>query len=321
MTEEWRPSADFDVLHLRARMLARIRAFFAAADVLEVDTPALSQAATTDPNIASFSTVFHGPDGGVRYLHTSPELPMKRLLAAGSGPIYQICKVFRDGEAGRRHNPEFTMLEWYRPGWNHHALMEEVEGLIRAALGPECDLPGAEYLSYREAFLDIVGVDPLSAEARELRTLAIDLGIEPPQQMQSVDAWLDLLMTHHVESRLPRFVFLYDYPASQAALARIRRGQTPVAERFEVYLDGVELANGFHELVDAVEQRARFATDNARRQLLGLPEMPVDRRFLTALEAGMPTSAGVAIGMDRLLMFATGSTDIRKVLSFPEGCN
>ncbi|MCB1734927.1 MAG: EF-P lysine aminoacylase GenX [Gammaproteobacteria bacterium] len=319
MSDDWRPRADLSVLHLRARMLARIRAFFAAANVLEVDTPTLSVAATTDPNIASFITSFHGPEGGARYLHTSPELPMKRLLAAGSGPIYQICKVFRDGEAGRRHNPEFTLLEWYRPGWDHHALMEEVEGLVRAAVGPDRDLPGAQYLSYREAFLDAVGVDPLSADARELRAIAVGLGIEPPREMQSVDGWLDLLMTHHVEAALPPFAFLYDYPASQAALARVRREDYPVAERFELYLDGVEIANGFHELVDAREQRARFRADNAHRRTSGLPEMPVDERFLAALEAGMPPSAGVAIGIDRLLLSAIAEDDIRRVVCFPNG--
>lgn len=309
------------MLKLRARMLDRIRAFFAVAGVLEVDTPALSAAATTDPNIASFATCFNGPGGGPRYLHTSPELPMKRLLAAGSGPIYQLCKVFRDGEAGRRHNPEFTMLEWYRPGWNHLALMEEVEGLLRAALGAERELPAAEYLSYREVFLDIVGVDPLSADARELRRVALDLGIDPPSAMQSRDAWLDLLMSHHVEPRLPRFTFIYDYPASQAALARVRDDEFPVAERFEVYLDGVELANGFHELVDAGEQRARFEQDNGKRVGMGLPEMPVDERFLAALSAGMPASAGVALGIERLLMYAAAVNDIRAVIAFPEPIN
>lgn len=238
---------------------------------------------------------------------------MKRLLAAGSGPIFQICKVFRNGEAGRLHNPEFTMLEWYRPGLDHYALMAEVDELLQRVLGTE----GAEYLSYTQAFLRYLGVDPLSAARAELMACARCCSIEPPAGL-SRDALLDLLLSHLVQPNLgeQRPLFLYDYPASQAALARSRG---PVAERFELFLHGIELANGFHELSDAAEQRRRFEEELDRRREIGLPAVPPDERLLAALEAGLPDCAGVALGLDRLLMIACNARALDEVLAFPIG--
>jgi len=318
--DDWRPSASADTLVIRARLLQRIRAFFQAREVLEVDTPLLSRAAVTDPHIETF--VVQEPQQGVpRYLHTSPEFAMKRLLAAGSGSIYQVCKVFRQGEAGRHHNPEFSMLEWYRLGFDHHQLMDEVESLLRELLDGYRTLAAGQRLSYRAAFQQYVGLDPLSASVAELQAAVKQHGIEVIGLDEThKDPWLDLLMTHVVEPALPPDgpVFIYDYPASQAALARIRQSEPPVAERFELYLDGMELANGFHELTDAQEQRQRFAADLAARKASGLPGVPADERFLAALEAGLPPCAGVALGIDRLVMLAAGVKSISEVLTFDD---
>lgn len=339
---DWRPAATLEVLKLRARMLARIRAFFARRGVLEVETPCLSHAATTDPHLASLAVRYTGPGhppGTTLYLHTSPEFAMKRLLAAGSGPIYQICHVFRDGERGRLHNPEFTLLEWYRVDCDHHALMEEVASLVtevlaetRAPAGQPAhtrqeamaaavtDLP-IEKLSYREAFERYTGLDPHTADAATFARAARAQGLETPRGLagDDLDGWRDLLLTHLVEPQLGRgrLTFLYDYPASQAAFARVRPGNPPLAERFELYLDGIELANGFHELNDPVEQRRRFAHDLATRRARGLPEVPADERLLDALAHGLPECSGVALGVDRLVLCATGARALDEVLGFP----
>ncbi|NOZ37723.1 MAG: EF-P lysine aminoacylase GenX, partial [Gammaproteobacteria bacterium] len=295
---DWQPSASLDILRLRARLLAQTRAFFHARDVWEVETPLLSQAATPDPHIGSFTV-----SSSTRYLHSSPEFPMKRLLAAGSGSIYQICKVFREAEAGRRHNPEFTLLEWYRIGFDLRALMGEVDVLVRELLGDEEDseclaLKDTQYFSYAQAMQRFAGLEPLNADITVLQNCAQHHGLDVPALGDERDAWLDLLMSHVVEPALPRDcpVFIYDYPASQAALAQIR-GQ--VAERFELYLNGMELANGFHELANATEQRQRFEAENQRRLQMGQPVMPLDTHFLTALEQGLPDCSGVALGFDR----------------------
>lgn len=316
--ETWRPSAPHEVLRARARMLGRIRGFFADAGVTEVETPVVSRAATTDPVLQSLRTGWLG--AGARpqtlYLHTSPELPMKRLLAAGSGPIYQTCKVFRDGERGRLHHPEFSILEWYRPGVGYRELMAEVADLVRHAL----DRPGlvVEFLSYRELFLTYVGLDPLRANMRALQRAAEDVPAVEDLSLKP-DGWLDLLLSHFIEPELGRdcMTFIYDYPPSQAALARIRADTDPVAERFELYLEGIELANGFQELTDAAEQRRRFTADLKERGAARLDRLPIDEEFLAALEAGMPETSGVALGLDRLLMIATGSCHIDEVLAFP----
>lgn len=320
----WRPSADLSVLRLRAELLAQIRAFFAARGVLEVETPALSAVAITDPHLASFKTCYSGPGsqhGRPLYLHTSPEFAMKRLLAAGSGCIYQIARVFRDGEAGSRHNPEFTLLEWYRVGFDHHRLMDEVAELVGILLAGRLALAEPERLSYRQIFQHHLNLDPHRvtvadlAACAETRNISIPTGMPPDDP----DPWLDLLLTHCVEPRLGsgRLTFVHDYPASQAALARLRPDDPPVGERFELYINGIELANGFHELGDAVEQRHRFAQENAARRAVGLPIMPVDEHLLAALEFGLPDCAGVALGFDRLVMLATRKTSLAEVLAFP----
>jgi lysyl-tRNA synthetase class 2 len=248
--------------------MASLRRFFAERGVLEVETPALSAAAVTDLHLHSVACRLDADDRPL-YLQTSPEYAMKRLLAAGSGAIYQICKVFRDGERGRRHNPEFTMLEWYRPGWDHHRLMDEVDDLLQAILGVQ---PG-ERVSFGDAFRRHAGVDPHAASDGELRSRVAALGVAGLAELDRDDL-LNLLLSHVVEPHLGcgRPSFLFDYPASQAALARVRPGDPPVAERFEVFIDGLELANGFHELADPGEQRLRFEAALAERRR-GLPEV------------------------------------------------
>ncbi len=302
-------------------MLARIREFFAARGVLEVETPVLSGAATTDPNLHSLECRYHSPNPRRLYLHTSPEFAMKRLLVAGSGSIYQLAKVFRDNEAGRWHNPEFTLLEWYRVGVDHHTLMDEVAALVHSVLADRAPSGPVQKLSYREAFEQSLGIDPHSAPVAALADRAREHGLSIPAGMpdDNPDAWRDLLLTHAVEPRLGRgqLTFIYDYPASQAALARIRPGSPPLAERFELYIEGVEIANGFHELADAVEQRARFERDNARRRERGEPALPMDERLLAALETGLPDCSGVALGFDRLVMFAADARSIGEVIAFP----
>ncbi|MCP3867943.1 MAG: EF-P lysine aminoacylase GenX [Gammaproteobacteria bacterium] len=316
----WQPSALLDTLKTRSRLLQEIRHYFHSAGVMEVDTPACSAAASTDPAIESLVTCYTGPgapSGRPLYLHTSPEFPMKRLLAAGVGPIYQICKVFRDGESGRHHNPEFTLLEWYRPGFDHHQLMREVETLLLSVLPGPCPV---RYISYGELFERQLNLDPHLSTADQLRGVAIDHGIPGASSLELPrrDAWLDLLMSHCIEPAMGEgLLFVYEYPESQASLARIRPGTPPVAERFELYLDGTELANGFHELGDHQEQRRRFQADQRCRADERRTMPPMDDLLLQALEAGLPDCAGVALGIDRLMMCVTGSKHIDEVLAFP----
>lgn len=317
----WRPVATREVLRARAELLERLRGFFGRHGVMEVETPVCSARGNTDPAIDSFSTRYTGPGhptGEPLFLHTSPEFPMKRLLAAGTGPIYQICKVFRDGERGRLHNPEFTLLEWYRPGFDHHALMDEVGRLVRWALERD-DLP-MDKVAYGELFERHLALNPHGCSAAAARRRAIEFGLPGAESLDlGRDGWLDLLMTHFIERRFEhgRLTFVYDYPASQAALARIRGGAPPVAERFELYMGPMELANGFHELTDAGEQRRRFEEEQRRRRELGLASVPLDERLLEALASGMPDCAGVALGVDRLLMRRVGADHIDEVMAFP----
>jgi lysyl-tRNA synthetase class 2 len=290
--------------------------------VLEVETPALSPAAATDPHLHSLTTHYTGPGRpATLYLHTSPEFPMKRLLAAGSGSIYQVCKVFRDGEAGRRHNPEFTLLEWYRVDFDHHQLMDEVAALVTEILAPAQPLATMEKISYRDAFRRHAGIDPFTAAASALAACARDHGIQLAESFAhgDLDGWRDLLLTHVIEPKLGRgrLSFLYDYPASQAALARVRPGDPPLASRFELYVEGIELANGFHELGEAAEQAARFARDNETRRVAGLAPMPPDQHLLAGLAHGLPDCAGVALGLDRLIMLAAERNTIGEVIAFP----
>lgn len=306
-------------LQLRAGLNALVRAFFAERGVLEVETPMLSAAGNTDPNIESFSTLFSGHvDAGARerWLRTSPEYPLKRLLAAGVGDCYELGRVFRNGEAGGRHNPEFTMLEWYRVGWDHRHLMEETITLVQAALGMVGRRAEVVVESYRQLFLDELGLDPIHASIDELRAPLADYGIGPEGLRR--DDWLDLLITHKLQPAFPRdrITVIHDYPASQCALARIRPGDPPMAERFELYLGRYELANGYHELNDGAEQRRRFERDNTVRCERGLREIPLDEHLLAVLDA-MPDCAGVAMGMERLLMCLAGTDAIAEVLAFP----
>lgn len=311
---QWRPTASLATLEVRAKMLRAARDYFLATRALEVETPILSSAGVTDVHLASVAArAMNQPV----YLHTSPEYAMKRLLTAGAGDIWQICKVFRDNESGRWHNPEFTMIEWYRIGIDHHALMSDIERLISAMLPPAKQFDRAERLSYADAVLLHAGVDALYDPPAVLVARLQSAGIDVPSDLhRDRDACLDLIMSTLVGPNLgrERLTFVYDYPASQAALARVRG---PVASRFEAYLAGIELANGFHELADAKEQRARFAHDAAMRTARHLPPMQIDERFLDALEHGLPECAGVALGFDRLVMCAIDAKHLTEVLAFP----
>ena len=303
----------------RAQLYALIRAFFAERSVLEVETPILSAAGNTDPNIESFSTTFTGHvDAGARerWLRTSPEHALKRLLASGSGDCYELGRVFRNSEAGVRHNPEFSMLEWYRVGWDHRRLMHETIDLVDAAMSLIGRRVEVLIEGYRQLFLDELGLDPLHASLEALKAPLDEFGIDPAGLTR--DDWLDLLMTHTLQPSFPRdrITVIHDYPASQCALARIRPGEPPLAERFELYLGPFELANGYHELNNAAEQRARFERDNARRRERGQHEMLIDEHLLSLLDQ-LPDCAGVALGIERLLMCLAGTDRIADVLLLP----
>lgn len=316
---DWRPSAQPEAIRLRARLYAMLRAFFAERDVLEVETPILSVAGNTDPNIASFSLPFSGRTDGAprtRWLRTSPEFPLKRLLAAGIGDCYELGRVFRDGEAGGRHNPEFTMLEWYRTGWDHFRLIDECVDLTSVALALVGRETQVEKIAYRDLYRRHLGIDTATATNEAFRSALGEILIDP--EGLDRDDWLDLLMTHRIQPSFAadRLTAVYDYPASQCALARIRADEPPVAERFEIYLGPLELANGYHELQDAAEQRKRFQRDLAVRESRGAASPPVDERLLAALEHGLPHCAGVALGVDRLLMAMLGTDRIGNAIAF-----
>ncbi len=305
----WQPSAHFDILRLRASLYKQIRQFFAEREVLEVETPIFSAACMPDPHIEPFCSEYHGPNPKRLFLHTSPELAMKRLLAAGSGAIFQIAKVFRNEEAGRWHNPEFSLLEWYRPGFNQNDLIKEVIQLLHTLLG----CPPAEIMTYCAAFEQYTGLHPIYSSLSNLQSYTSQFGLKDLDR----DACLQLIFSHQIEPNLTRLTVIKDFPATQAALARKRLDNPELAERFEVYMHGIELANGFYELTDFVEQGQRFEQDLAKRRALNLPIYPLDERFLAALESGLPDCAGVALGLDRLLMLISGASHINKVLAFP----
>jgi len=319
MNNQWQPTASVKQLRQRADIMAKIRQFFAQRDVLEVDTPAMSHATVTDIHLHTFQTEFVGPgyaDGRKLYFMTSPEFHMKRLLAAGSGCIYQINKAFRNEESGRYHNPEFTMLEWYRVGFDHHKLMDEMDSLLQLVL--ECGK--AERMSYQQAFINVLGVCPLEGSMAELKAVAATLGLSDiAEPEQDRDTLLQLLFSIGVENKIGQLVpvFVYDFPASQAALAKINPQDSRVADRFEVYFKGIELANGFHELDNPQEQLNRFESDNAKRLEMGLSPQPIDHHLIAALESGLPECAGVALGIDRLIMLAIGCDHIDQVTAFP----
>ncbi|EPN4956211.1 elongation factor P--(R)-beta-lysine ligase [Vibrio diabolicus] len=319
MQTNWQPTASIDQLRQRATLIASIRQFFADRQVMEVDTPAMSHATVTDIHLHTFQTEFVGPgyaDGSKLFFMTSPEFHMKRLLAAGSGCIYQINKAFRNEENGRYHNPEFTMLEWYRVGFDHHKLMDEMDDLLQLVL--KCG--AAQRMTYQQAFIDVLGVCPLEGSMTELKTAASKLGLSDiAEPEEDRDTLLQLLFSVGVEHKIGQDVpaFVYDFPASQAALAKINPQDHRVADRFEVYFKGIELANGFHELDNPKEQLARFEQDNAKRLDMGLKPQPIDYHLISALEAGLPDCAGVALGIDRLIMLALGCDHIDQVTAFP----
>lgn len=313
----WRPGAGPELLQARAAFLRKIRGYFDAAGVLEVETPLLARYGVTDPAIHGIEVPLTDTGSGTAtwFLQTSPEYAMKRLLAAGSGSIYQISKAFRAGESGSRHAPEFTLLEWYRLGFDHHALMADVEKLlVHLAAELRCSRR-----AYRAMFREGTGIDPIAVSDAELRAAVSRLvpGWDPAAPFDRA-IWLDLIFSHAIAPGLGRAgpEFIYDYPLAQAALARQSPEDAACAARFEVFFRGIEIANGYHELTDPVEQRARFAADNARRRHLGLPERAVDPRLLAALDHGLPDCAGVALGLDRLLAVLHGRERLEEVLAF-----
>lgn len=312
----WQPTTTIETLKQRAAILQNIRQFFLNKHYLEVETPSLSLATVTDPNLHSFKTTFQNK---TFYLQTSPEYAMKRLLCHGSGPIFQICKAFRDDELGKQHNPEFTMIEWYRPGFDHHELMNEIDEFLQTI----AHTSKANKISYKDIFLTLFDINPLDASIEQLETIArknIDIHVEPHQQHDR-DFWLYLLMSHLVEPALAKEIptFIFDFPPSQAALARIAKNKDNelVAERFEVYLNGMELANGFHELSNADEQKNRFQHEQQLRQEHQLAFVPYDQHLIAALSHGLPDCAGVALGIDRLIMLILKKKSIDEVISFP----
>jgi lysyl-tRNA synthetase class 2 len=315
VTGDWRPGASRAVIEARARLLDDIRSFFRDRRVLEVETPLLSSAGNSDPAIESLCV--DGP--ALRYLRTSPEYAMKRLLAAGSGDIYELGRVFRAGERGRYHHPEFTMLEWYRTGMGHLDLADEVVELVRACGRGAFDDWPVRRVTFRELFLEHTGLDPFLCDESELADRTAERGIVSAP-MDALE-WIDLLIGQVIQPALPGecFTIVHDFLPEQAALARIRPDDPPVAERFEVYLSQSELANGYRELTDADEQRARFERENRLREARGMTVAPLDSRLLEALRHGLPECSGVALGVDRLLMAVTRLDRIDAVLSFGTG--
>ncbi len=305
-------------LEARAAALAVVRDFFAQRRVLEVDTPVLSAATTPDPNLHSLTTRLACRPGIPWYLHTSPEFAMKRLIAAGAGDIYQIARVFRDAELGNHHQPEFTLIEWYRVGWDEARLMGEVIELITALLPSSGRITPAVHISYRDAFEQYCGLDPLGATAAQLQQRATALGLSIPDHCASPNDLLDLMLTTLVAPQLGQSspTILFDFPASQAALAERQPHDPRVAARFEVFLHGVELANGFRELTDPIEQRQRFEQELRQRQRRGLPAVSLDERFLESV-GSLPPCSGVALGFDRLLMLANAEFRIDAVMTLP----
>lgn len=313
----WQPSSSIDTLRQRATIIKSIRDFFTARGVMEVETPLMCHTSVTDPFIQSIPALFQANEREKEiryYLQTSPEYAMKRLLASGSGAIFQICKAFRQSEVGKHHNPEFSMIEWYRPNFNHHDLMDEADELLQLVLNK----PAAERKTYAELFMQYLNINPHTSTLSELKNCASEKNISVAGEIDDIDIWLQLLMSEYIEPRIgqDKPIIIYDFPASQAALARI---QGNVASRFEIYYRGIELANGFHELQDANEQRKRFEKNSAARKKLGLNEIPIDEFLLSALTHGLPDCSGIALGIDRLIMLATNQEKIADVLSFDIG--
>lgn len=322
MTVAWQPTCEIRQLQQRARLLSDIRTFFAQRGVLEVETPLLCHTTGTDPQLDFFATDYHFlPQPQPLFLQTSPEFAMKRLLAAGSGSIYQICKAFRNGESGRLHNPEFTLLEWYRLGFELPELMAEVGELISTLLAPCLPFKKIIYHSYSDLFKQITGLNPLVFSALDYQTYTQNQGFSEAGQLCGKDhaMWLDFIFSHQIQPQLgiDAVCLVYDYPAFLPSLARIKATNPQVVERFEVFVAGLELGNGFFELADAAEQERRFEAEIKERQTKGLPAVKKDAYLLAALEQGLPDCSGVALGLDRLLMLLTKSDSIADVLAFP----
>lgn len=319
----WQASMSWQHAKQRAQVLGKIRAFFLARNVIEVDTPLLAQATVTDVHLDAFITHYnysqdsHCDESKALYAQTSPEFAMKRLLASGYGCCYQICKAFRHEQHGRYHNPEFTMLEWYRLGFDHFKLMDEVASLLILVL----DCQQVERISYQDLFIKEVNIDPLIADREQLITLisSRDKLSDWLEHEDCVDTLLQFIMAELIEPNIGKCMpcFVYNFPASQASLAKINRQDVRVAERFECYFKGIELANGFHELTDAKQQKLRFDQDNDMRIRLGKAEHDIDNNFISALEFGLPACAGVALGIDRLVMLALSLSKIDQAITFP----
>ena len=307
----WKPCADIEVIKKRAALLWQIRDFMDRHDILEVDTPILSHYAVTDPYIESMKTRHVFEKETPLYMHTSPEYCMKRLLAADLGSIYQICHVFRDEESGKRHQTEFTMLEWYRTGFDYMQLMDDVAQLLSEVGFKEIDK-----MTYADAFIQEVHLNPHTANLNQLQSIAADHGWG--RDSEDRHALLDFIYSEVVMKNLKHSqpLFIYDYPKCMAALATIKNTEPAVAERFELFINGMEIANGFNELCDAEEQSKRLQSELSDRKSKGLETVPIDSQFLAALESGLPKSSGVAVGIDRLLMALCGKDDIKDVVTF-----
>ena len=316
-SQSWRPSASLAALQQRAAIMARVRGFFSSRHILEVETPLLARYSVTDPYMDALSADNPLAESTRYYLQTSPEYAMKRLLAAGAGSIYQISKAFRRGEKGSRHNPEFSMLEWYRPGFDYHQLMDEVAELVANILSLESSF---QRLTYRQVFLQFLDIDPFAINLPCLQQ-AVHQRIDVQLQSDNPDDWLNLLMTEIIEPNLAAEgpLFIYNYPASQAALAKITVDENHfrVAQRFELYINGLELANGYFELTDGGEQHQRFQRDKEQRRSMGRDDVEEDVYLAAAMEQGLPGCSGVALGLDRLVMLALAATSIDEVLAFP----
>ncbi|MBL6985782.1 MAG: EF-P lysine aminoacylase GenX [Methylobacter sp.] len=324
MLPDWRPSCAIELMRLRAQLLAELRQFFAERSVLEVETPILSHSIGTDPQLAFFTTEYClSPRQQTLFLQTSPEFAMKRLLAAGSGSIYQISKAFRNGESGRFHNPEFTLLEWYRVGFTLPQLMDEIDELF-AGLFSGQSLQETQRVSYQDVFISYTGLDPLVFSYQDYCVFARESQLPEAVTICGYDhgMWLDFIFSHKVQPYLGEnsLCMVYDYPACQSSLARISEANEQVTDRVELFMNGIELGNGYYELADAKEQSSRFDKELAIRKQEELPVTVKDQRLIAALESGLPECSGVAIGLDRLLMQLSGSSSIDEVLSFPIRC-
>lgn len=320
MKQSWEPACDITYLRTRAQVMSKIRRFFADRSVLEVETPLLCSATGTDPQLDFFSSYFHSqPDNMEMFLQTSPEFAMKRLLAAGSGSIYQICKAFRNGELGRYHNPEFTILEWYRIDFNLNQLMEETADLIVELLGIPTE--SISRISYKELFEKVTGLNPLFFNQKEYAEYAANNKIKDAILLCEDDhaMWLDFIFSYKVQPTLKEqsLCMVFGYPAIQSSLARINQNDSRVADRFEVFIKGIEVGNGFFELADAVEQERRFDQENSSRQVKKLRTINKDEKFLDALRHGLPDCSGIALGIDRLLMSIADVNSLNDVMAFP----